>query len=180
MTVAAIITSLPEKTAEQRARMRRNAEARLETGPAQLRQDARDLLDALDALEHSEHVARTDWVANATVKERVRKAFETLPPTETEIRLLRVLLDNPGTSSAGLSEKLGWGGQTWHMHFGEMCKAREAWLWPAEKAEKRDGHFYSGILAVFDPEGSRFTMKPEVAAALHEMGLGGPVRPVAG
>jgi len=59
----------------------------------------------------------------------------------------------------------------WQMHFGNMCKDRQAYLWPAQKAEKRDGLFYSGILADVEEPSNRFTMKTDVTAAFAELGL---------
>lgn len=55
-----------------------------------------------------------------------------------------------------------------------MCKQREAYLWPAEKFERRDASFYTGILAdaEFVDDTWYFTMKPDVAQAFSELGLG--------
>jgi hypothetical protein len=91
--------------------------------------------------------------------------------TETERKLVQVLLDHPGATSTLLSQKLGWGGMSWHMHFGTMCKDRRHLLWPAPYAEERDADFYSGILADFDDATSGFTMKPEAIEALATLGL---------
>ena len=90
--------------------------------------------------------------------------------TETEEKIVQVLLDHPGETSTGLSTLLGWGGQTWHMHFGEMCKKRETFHWPADDATGRDASFYSGILADLSKH-NRWTMKPDVATALAALGL---------
>lgn len=176
MSIDLIIASLPDKSPEQRAQMRRNAEDKLKTGTDPMRQAAQQLLDALDDLEQSEQVAFHERLSNMPIVERIAEAFRSVPPTETELKLLRVLLDNPGATSTELSQKLGWEAQSWHMHFGKMCQSREVWLWPAAKAQHRDGHFYSGILAEFEPDGARFTMKPDVATALQEIGIGGPLR----
>ena len=60
-------------------------------------------------------------------------------------------------------------GLVWHMHFGTMCKQREADLWPADPATKRDGNFYSGILADLDTNGNVFEAKAELVEVLREL-----------
>ncbi|WP_323769347.1 hypothetical protein [Antarctobacter sp.] len=167
MSIDKIIETLPEKSAEERARMRRNAEDKKKPGPPKLRAEAEKLLDALDTLE----VQEREVVRNMPVSERVVQAFTKRPPSETEEKLLRVLLDNPGSTSSALTQALGWRAQSWHLHFGTMCQNREADLWPAEKFDKRDKGFFSGILADFDGEGATFTMKPEVVGALAKLGI---------
>jgi hypothetical protein len=57
------------------------------------------------------------------------------------------------------------------MHFGNLCKDRQTYLWPAPTTERGDGLFFSGILADIDPATNRFTMKPDVAVAFAELGL---------
>ena len=123
---------------------------KINAGSPKLREDARKLIEALDAFEQSEQAAHVQWVRNTTPANRVARAFQEMP-VGNEVKLLKVLVDNPGSTSAALSDKLGWGGQAWHMHFGTMCQAREAWLWPAEKSEMRDRHFYSGNPCRFRP-----------------------------
>jgi len=167
MSIDQIIETLPEKSAEDRARMRRNAEDKKQSGPPKLRADAEKLLDALDSLEAQER----DAVRTMPVAERVVQAFTKRPPSATEEKPLRVLLDNPGSTSTALSQALGWGAQSWHLHFGTMCQNREADLWPAEKFAKEDKGFFSGILAEFNPDGATFTMKPEVVGALAKLGI---------
>lgn len=112
-----------------------------------------------------------DRLRGMDVAQRVVEAFRAVPMTPTEEKLIQALLDNPGVTSAQLSAALGWGGGSWHLHFGTMCFHRAVYLWPAPRAEKRDKDFYSGILADFDNDGSRFTMKPAVVKALAAMGL---------
>ena len=167
MSLKQIIATLPNKSPAERTKMRDNAERLLYDPKRQ--GDAQALLDALDAIETADRQALMDMPD----ADRVARAFARTPPTETEARLLKVLLDHLGSTSTELTQHLGWGAQSWHMHFGKMCKAREADLWPAEKFGKRDAYFYTGILANFDHDGSRFTMKPGVAVALATLGING-------
>ncbi|WP_167644699.1 hypothetical protein [Mameliella alba] len=167
MSIDQIILTLPEKSPEERARMRRNAEDKKASGPPKLRADAEKLLDALDTLEVQEREA----VRTMPVAERVVQAFRKRPPSETEEKLLRVLLDNPGSTSTALSQALGWGAQSWHLHFGTMCQNREADLWPAPPSKTRDANFYSSILADFERDGATWSLKPEVVGALAQLGI---------
>jgi hypothetical protein len=77
-----------------------------------------------------------------------------------------------------LSKAYGHDSQIWQMHFGNMAKDREADRWPAEPFAKRDASFYCGILADFDPDGSRFTMKPEAVLGFAALGISArPAKP---
>lgn len=176
MNIDKIIESLPEKSADERARMRDNADRLLTSGTAQQQAAAQKLKDAITAQETLEQTALYERLKDQPVATRVIEAFRTLPPTETDLKVLKALLDNPGSTSTALSQALGWGGQSWHMHFGKMCFEREAYLWPAEKFEKRDKSFYSGILADFDRDGAFFTMKLDVVKALAELGIHGKTK----
>lgn len=151
-----------------RRSLRFNVEAKLDD--PKWASSARQLLAALDAHEAHEQVAVADHVRTLPVAHRVSEAFTHEPMTETERKLVQVLLDNPGRTSSGLTQTLGWRGQAWHMHFGEMCKKREARLWPAEPAVTRDANFYCGILADLS-EANTWTVKPDVADGLALLGL---------
>ncbi|TJV91975.1 MAG: hypothetical protein E5X84_08860 [Mesorhizobium sp.] len=154
--------------AKKRATVRANAEAKL--GHPSSGGDARRVIDALDARVELEANALSKHVSQLPVARRVIEAFTHLPMSETEHRITQVLIDNPGLSSEGLSQKLGWGAQSWHMHFGEMCKNREARLWPADNAAVRNAAFFSGILAEWSEDGG-WKMKPDVAEAFSALGL---------
>ncbi|MGV1834670.1 hypothetical protein ACQZ6C_07905 [Rhizobium rhizogenes] len=156
--------------AAKRSQHRANAERWLANGTEAQKAAAEAALDELDRVEGEEEANRRQVIASLGALERVANAFKKLPPTDTEKGLLQVLLDYPDSSSEALSTAMKWRGQTWHMHFGEMCKKRESMLWPAEPAVVRDGNFYCGILAHFDDEnGWRF--KPEVAEGLAAIGI---------
>lgn len=171
MNVDKIIATIASASREKREGMRRNALQKLEGDDAAWRANAQKLLDALEAQERQERADLIEELADLNPSDRVLRAFIAEPMSDTEERLISVLLDNPGSTSAELTEKLGWKAQSWHLHFGTMCANRGAYLGPPEQASLPNGKFYSGILADFDENGSRFTMKPDVAAAFATLGL---------
>lgn len=159
------LASIPTANADSRAQMRRNAERWLASGSNDQRDAALRMIDALDEQEQSEHESLIGELSRLDTSERVIRAFTAKPMTETEAKLIQVLIDNPGSTSTALTRALGWKAQSWHMHFGTMCADRATYLWPAPNADHRDGKFYSGILA------DLFTMKPDVEAAFDRLGL---------
>ena len=170
MDVDRIVGTLPEKSSQERDRIRSNAERLREEGDAAQQAAAGKMIAALDDLETSEHQQLVDRLSGMEVASRVVEAFRAHPMTETEAKVVQVLLDHPGSSSSELSQALGWGAQSWHMHFGTMCFNRAVYLWPAPKSETRKKDFYSGILADWSPE-QQWTIKPEVVSAFAELGL---------
>ena len=163
-----IIAAIPGMNAAQRQGLRTNAK-RLLADPK--RADvAQKVISALDSQATADQEALVEHVRNLPMAKRVVEAFRHEPMTETERRLVQVLLDYPGSTSEGLSHSLGWGGQAWHLHFGEMCRRRESRLWPADRAVKRDSSFYSGILADLSAD-NRWSCKPDVAQAFSALGL---------
>ena len=151
--------------------MRLNALEKLKANNAVLQAQAALVLVALDAQDQKEHDTLLTEIADLAPAERVIKAFTADPMTETEEKLIRVLLDNPGSTSGELTEKLGWKAQSWHLHFGTMCANRGVYPGPPPAASLPNGKFYSGILADFDGDGNRFTMKSDVIAAFEILGL---------
>ena len=101
---------------------------------------------------------------------RIVRAFQDPPPSKTERRVIQVLLENPGQSSAFLTSKCGWRGQSWHMHFGKMCRRRGRLLWPAPYEARRRADFYTGILTDFDETTRGFTLKPEAVEGFRQVG----------
>lgn len=173
MSLSKIIASLPSRTAEQRKQMRLNAIEQSESPDPQKAADAQQFLSALAEMEVSEHAELIAEVAGMEPAARVIKAFRAEPMTDTEQKLIQVLLDNPHSTSGELTEKMGWKGMSWHLHFGTMCANRGVYLGQPPKATTPNGKFYTGILADFDNATSRFTMKPDVAAAFAQLGLEG-------
>ena len=159
-------------TAEKKAKIRERAEVWLASGDAKKRAHAQRMLDAMKALDAERRAPLND---NATLEDRTRRvqdAFVELPPTKTDWHVIQALLNNPGSTSERLSEICGWTDSAWHLHFGLMCRAREHCLWPVEQRSGWPGLFYSGILADFDSNGSKFTLKPEAARAFDLMQKG--------
>ncbi|WP_109798709.1 hypothetical protein [Novosphingobium meiothermophilum] len=170
MNVDKIISALPGMSHQERDRVRANAEKLRDTGNADQKLAASKVVDALGELEAAEHKALVDRLNGLEISARVVEAFQMNPMSETEAKIIQVLLDNPGSTSTELSQALGWGAQSWHMHFGTMCANRAIYLWPAPKSEVRPADFYSGILADLSSD-NRWTLKPDVTAALSELGL---------
>ena len=170
MNIDKIISALPGMSHQERDRVRANAEKLRASGNAEQKEAAAKVIEALGELEVSEHQTLVDRLNGMEVSARVIEAFRADLMTETEAKIIRVLLDHPGSTSTELSQALGWGAQSWHMHFGTMCANRAIYLWPAPKSEVRPADFYSGILAKLSPD-NRWTMKPEAAAALSELVL---------
>lgn len=170
MNIDKIVNSIPGMSRQERERVQVNAEKMLETGNDVQKQAAEKVIATLAESEEAEHQALVDRLSGMEVSARVVEAFRVDPMTETEAKIIQALLDNPGSTSTDLSQALGWGAQSWHMHFGTMCANRAVYLWPAPKSEVRAADFYSGILADLSSD-NRWTMKPEVEVALSELGL---------
>jgi hypothetical protein len=170
MKVDRIIESLPSLAADQRDGVRANAERLAASGTAAQRAAAAQVLDALAALEEAEHRQLVERLCGMEVAGRVAEAFRKIPLTETEAKLVQVLIDHPRSTSTELSSALGWGGQIWHLKFGEMCKARQVYLWPAPPSDRPDALFYCGILADLSDD-RRWTIKPTVEPAFAAMGF---------
>jgi hypothetical protein len=177
MSIQKTIDRLPDMTQEGRDKLRINAQRLASDGNDTQRADAETLLKALDDLAIAEHQTLYDQLKGMKAAERVAEAFRREPPTDTEIKIIEALLANPGSTSTELSQACGWKAQTWHMHFGTMCKNREIYLWPAPPSALRDNEeMMTGILADLDTDGNKWTMKPDVEAAFRAMGLGGKIR----
>lgn len=173
MSLEKIIASLPDRSAGQRKQMRFNAIEQSESGDPKKATEAQQFLAVLDEVEADEHAELIAEVEGLEPTERVIKAFKAEPITDTEQKLIQVLLDNPNSTSGELTERIGWKGMSWHLHFGTMCANRGVYLGQPPKATTPNGKFYTGILADFDNDTSRFTMKPDVAAAFAQLGLKG-------
>lgn len=172
MNIDRILAAIPTQSDKDRAAIRENAECWLATGTVDQKEAAGRLLAALDAQEAAEQEGLRARLSGLPVAGRVLEAFRAAPLTDHEHKLIQVLLDNPGSTTTELTQAAGMGNSTvWQMHFGVLCKSREAYLWPAERAEHRDGLFYSGILADIDTTTNRFTLKPDVVAAFGELGV---------
>ena len=170
MTTLQIIDAIPGMGRDARRRLRENASRWLNGSPSQAA-EARQVLEALDEVSERERSQASRPLAEADAVARVVRAFQDPPMSETERRVVQVLLDNPDRSSEFLTAKCGWQGQSWQMHFGTMCRNREHLLWAAPFEPKRNAPFYCGILADFDETTRGFTLKPEAVEGLRQIGL---------
>jgi hypothetical protein len=173
MSIEKILASIPGLDASKRLQMRENAVEQSEGPDPKKRDEAMRVLAGLDQHEFAQQSALIGELTALSNQDRVVRAFTVQPMTETEVKLVQVLLDHPASTSTQLSEHLGWGGMSWHLHFGTMCANRAIYLWPAPPAEHRNGKFYSGILADLKEPENLFTMKPEAADAFAVLGLRG-------
>jgi hypothetical protein len=158
------LAAIPTANADSRTQMQSNAERWLASGTSDQREAAQRMIDALDQQEQTEHEALNGELSGLDTAERVVRAFTVKPMTETEVKLMQVLLDNAGSTSTTLTQALGWKAQSWHMRLGAMCADRAIYLWPTPNADRRNGKFYSGILADLKEPENLFTMKPDVEA----------------
>jgi len=173
MNVEKAIAGIPKRTAEERKTMRQHATALLQSGEPTQIADAQALLAGLDAIEAEEHAAFIGELEGMDVPERILRAFTKLPSTDTDIKAIQALLDNPGASPEQLSAECGWKDKSWHLHFGKMCERRDAYLPKVTVYGPGDTPFWSGIFANLDQGAHtwRWTMKPDVAAALAKLGI---------
>tara|TARA_B100002049_G_scaffold209624_1_gene171595 strand:+ start:639 stop:1145 length:507 start_codon:yes stop_codon:yes gene_type:complete len=163
MNVEPLIASLPSKSDKERRTIRTRAEDWVANGTPEQREVGNKVLKVFVKLEERE--------ARDSVEARVERAFTAIPPSDHEVRLLQVLLDNPGKTNRELSRELGWDDNGFDMHFGMMCRDRQPNLGPAPDAETRDGKFYSGLLADYGQNNSGFTMKSAPVAGLAEINI---------
>lgn len=161
MNIEKTITSIPTMTDAQRKHLRANAIEKLASGDPNWAEAATKTLEALDAQILHEEKEQVETAQGLPKAQRVAFAFTRMPPTPTQERIIRVLLDHPACTNAELSRKLGWKDNGWDLHFGMMCADRMHLLWRAEPAIVRPGLFYSGILVLYNNEDSTFTMRPE-------------------
>ncbi|MCA8878818.1 MAG: hypothetical protein KDA73_02450 [Rhodobacteraceae bacterium] len=153
--VEKIIAILPQKSDSDLRKMVSNAERLIASGADGQRKNAQRVLEAIEV----ELSRRNQAMVAMPLPQRLHQAFCKSPPSDSERVVIRALLDNPGSTSAHLTKVCGYAGNSaWHLRFGELCKRRQADLWPAPASEQRDGSFFSGILAEFDTKAATFTM----------------------
>lgn len=177
MPIQRLVASIPTMSDEQRRVLRENAQRGL--GQPEKASQAQSVLAALDAYEVQSAEALRAEIEAMPVVERIIQAFRAVPLSETERTAIQSLLDNPGSTSAVLSERAGWRGQAWHLRFGLMVEARRHRLWAGEWVQSRKAEFYSGILADYDGATGNWTMKPEAAEAFAAFGLRARPRAIA-
>jgi hypothetical protein len=171
MNIDKQLAGIPTMSAPDRASLRANAMRLAGAGTQVQKTSAVQLLAALDGQEQADSAALYKRLKDQPVAKRVVEAFRIAPMSDNERKTIQALLDHPGATTTELSRACGHDGMIWQMHFGNLCKDRQAYLWPAEKAGTREGLFFSSILADIDGQSNRFTMKPDVVAAFAELGL---------
>jgi hypothetical protein len=87
------VALLRSRTDEQRAQMKLNAK-QAATNP-KLEAEAREVLSALEQFEQEERQTLEQHVRSLPIARRIAEAFKAEPPTETEVKLVQVLLDHP-------------------------------------------------------------------------------------
>jgi hypothetical protein len=176
MSIEKIIASIPRLEAVERRTMRVNAERALSDGSEAKRTDARRMIAALDAREAQERT-REDARLNAMkTADRIVEAFKIRPMTETERRMIQVLLDNPGLRSMELSEKMNWKAMSWNVHFGEMCGHRDAFLWPGRPRTANPRAMLQSSILADVKDGAFFAFTPEAVEAFARLGLSSRAR----
>ncbi len=150
----------------ERLKIRENAERWKDSDAPKQQAAGAKALTEFDRIDEEELRTHIEAQRKKSPIERVLDAFRRHPMTEVERRIIKVLVENPGSTSAKLTKLCGYkGGSAWHLQFGIMCHDRLKELWPAPPSEKRTADFYSGILANWDDATKTFTMKPEVVKA---------------
>jgi hypothetical protein len=153
-----------------RERLRDNAARQAETSDPKKAAAAGEALSALDAYE-AEQREGDRVAAEGPLADRVKRSFENDVPSEAERKVLQAIMDRPGSTSAALSARIGYKGQTWHLKFGTMCAARQDVLGPALDKRKDGSPFWTGVLCDFDEASSTFTLKPEAEEGLRAIGF---------
>lgn len=106
--------------------------------------------------------------------EHIVAAFTEKVPTSTQVKMIRVLLSNPGANAPFLSQLMGWPSRsnTFSMQFGKMARSRSEFLPPPLPSKLgADRDMFILILADIDPENGGFTMRPEAVAGFAMLGI---------
>ena len=172
MKIERTLLAIPTMSDEASAGVRANVERLLAHGSKAQKAAAEEVLEALEARVVDQAAAKAAHVAGLTPADRIIEAFQAQPLKPTERKVVQVLLDNPGATSAALTKLSGCTGRTaWHLRFAAMCKARDVRLCPVEPDVTHPGDFYIALLADHSAETNGFTFKPEAVEAFAELGL---------
>lgn len=173
MEIRNIVGIYAQKNIQERLKMRANAKNWTSSGSAERQVAGEKALAEFDRIDEEELQTYIETQRKKDLSVRVLDAFHRHPITKAERRIVEALLENPGSTSAKLTEACGYkGGSAWHLRFGIMCRDRRMELWPAPPSEVRLADFYSGILADWNDTTKTFTMKPDVARAFALLGIG--------
>ena len=127
MSVDKLIAGIPKRSEPERKVMRKRALVVMQSVSPAVAADASCLFVALEAFATDQLTAREQLVKSLAAEpltKRVVVAFQTVEPSPTEALLIRVLLNNPDSTCAELSTRIGWAPNTWDMAFGAQCQKR--------------------------------------------------------
>ena len=131
--------------------------------------------EAKEGLARTVNFTRTiTGLVSASLTERVVTAFQSDPPTDTENRLIQVLLDNPHSTCTELSTHIGWHPDAWDMGFGSVCSQRRAYFKATTNVLRGDKSPNIPLLAFQERDENgkiRYTMKPEAVEAFKRLGF---------
>ncbi|RWM79518.1 MAG: hypothetical protein EOR81_10945 [Mesorhizobium sp.] len=98
-------------------------------------------------------------------KDRIVAAFRRRPLSSFEEKLVRVLASNRDATAAALTAAIvAKGNGAWQLHFGQLCRKREADLGPAPAASSRrtpdgkEARYYTGLLADWHEDSRTFAI----------------------
>lgn len=173
-----IIARMPSLTAEERLQLRHNCERAAARSPDRLVVlEAKRVLAALDTLQQRE--ARL--LARLPLARRIEYAFRRLPASESERRVLRLLIEQAtGAQSSGRAqpEAGSLGGGIWHRVIGDICRMRRHLLSvgePPTDAQPASGPaaWAAALLSIDGDDGSDaagIRLRPEAITAFSSLG----------
>lgn len=179
MSIDKVIDSLPGMSAENREKLRSNAEAMRDNGKEAQVGNAERVLQALIDVVADEKQARYDALTAMTIAERVQDSFIASPATKTEQKAIVGIVDNPGISAGALTTICGWRTQSWQFYFSAMCKKREDVLWPDTSSDPQSPGRLMRLLIDENEENSTLTLKSDVEDMFRKMGFGKKKRKLA-
>ena len=179
MSIDKVIDSLPGMSAQNREKLRYNAEAMRDNGKEAQASNAERVLQALIDVAADEKQARHDELAAMSMAERVQDSFIASPATKTEAKAIVSIVDNPGKSAAELTSICGWKTQSWQFYFSAMCKKREAVLWPDTPTDPLSPGRLMRLLVDENETDNTLSLKADVEDMFRKMGLGKKKRKLA-
>ncbi|MAK62814.1 MAG: hypothetical protein CMK09_17735 [Ponticaulis sp.] len=179
MSIDKVIDSLPGMSAENREKLRFNAEAMRDNGKEAQASNAERVLQALIDVAVEEKQARYDELSTMSMAERVQDSFVAYPATKTEQKAIVTIVDNPGTSAGALTSIGGWKTQSWQFYFSAMCKKREAILWPDTPSDPQSPGALMQLLIDDSGENEGLSLKTDVEDMFRKMGFGKKKRKLA-
>ncbi len=172
MSIDKVIESLPGMSAENREKLRLNAEAMRDNGKADQADSAERVLQALIDVVAEEKQARYDELVAMSMAERVQDSFIANSATKSEQKAIVAIVDNPGKTVKELTSISGWASQSWQHYFSVLCKRREAVLWPDTPSDPQSPAKLVSMLVDENTDDNTLTLKPDVEDMFRSMGFG--------